>query len=96
MALLRLMMTMNSAYTKADAIENQTPTGSIASEPVPPVIIITPTNVAPIDSHTGHEGTTFRKTMMMATITGKRNTSVVARPDAMYLYASKRKVLLAV
>ena len=33
MTLLRLMMTMNSAYTKADAIENHTPTGLIASEP---------------------------------------------------------------
>ena len=96
MALLRLIMTMNSAYTKADAIENHTPVGLIASDPVPPVIIITPANVAMIDNHTGHEGTTFRKTMMIATITGNRKTSVVARPDPMYLYASKRNVLFAV
>ena len=77
-------------------MENHTPTGLIASDPVPPVMIITPANVDPIDNHTGHDGTTFKKTMMIATITGKRNTSVVARPDAMYLYASNRKVLLAV
>jgi tRNA A58 N-methylase Trm61 len=45
-------------------------------------MIITPTKVATIESHTGHEGTTLRNTMMIATKTGKRNTSVVARPEA--------------
>lgn len=66
-------------------MESHTPRGSISPAPEPPVIIITPANVAAIDSHTGQEGTTFRKTIMIATIAGNRNTSVVARPEAMYL-----------
>ena len=96
MALLRLIITMNKAYTNAEAIEYHTPKGLIDSEPAPPVMMTTPPNVAAIESHTGHDGTTFRKTMMIATSTGNRNTSVVTNPEAMYLYDSKRKVLLAV
>ena len=56
----------------------------------------TPANVTAIESHTGQDGTTLRNTMMMATRTGKRKTSVVASPEAIYLYDSKRNVLLAV
>jgi hypothetical protein len=48
-------------------------------------MITTPANVAAIASHTGIDGTTFRNTMIIATNTGKRKLSVVARPEAMYL-----------
>ena len=60
------------------------------------VMMTTPANVRNMDNHTGHEGITFRKTMMMATRTGSRNTSAVARPDAIYLNASNRNMLLEV
>lgn len=48
----------------------------------PCVISRTPPNVAAIASQTGQEGTTRRNTIMIATRTGYRNISVVARPDA--------------
>ncbi len=45
----------------------------------------TPTNVAKMATQTGQDGTTLRKTMMMATRTGERKTSVVAKPEGMNL-----------
>ena len=84
MALLRLMMTMKSAYTSAEAIESNTPTGLMVCVPSLCVITSTPPKVAAMASQTGQEGTTFRNTMMIATRTGYKKTRVVASPDAMY------------
>lgn len=70
MALLRLMMTMKSAYTSAEAMESSTPMGLMVCEPSLCVMMSTPPKVAAMASHTGHEGTTFRNTMIMATRTG--------------------------
>ena len=57
---------------------------------------MTPPNVAAMASQTGQDGTVFRKTIIIATSTGYRKIKVVASPDAIYLYASKRKRLLEV
>ena len=83
MLLLRLMVIMKSAYANAEPMESITPMGFVASLPSPCVMMITPMNVATIDAHTGHDGTTPRNAMMRATNTGNRNTNVVARPEAM-------------
>lgn len=67
--LLRLMMTINKEYTNAEPKDSITPSGFISSPLLPCVMITTPPKVAAMASHTGHEGTTPRKTMMMATST---------------------------
>ena len=64
------MMTINRAYTNAEPKDRATPMGFSESPPLPCVIMITPPNVAAMESHTGQEGTTRRKTMIIATSTG--------------------------
>ena len=85
MVLLRLMITMKSAYTKAEPNERSTPMKLISWVESLCVMMMTPTNVATMASHTCHEGMTRRKTMISATSTGYRKMSVVANPDGIYL-----------
>lgn len=94
--LLRFMITIKRAYTNADPIDSITPVGLIVCVPSLCVMINTPPNVAAMASQTGHDGTTLRNTIMIATRTGYKNTRVVASPEAIYSYASKRNMLLEV
>ena len=96
MLLLLLMITINHAYVRAEASESSTPIRFIVWLELPKLIMLTPINVTTIASHTCHDGTTLRNTMVSATNTGKRKQSVVASPEGIYLKASNKNILLSV